>query len=278
MPIPKKIADRIISGVKRFQPVLESAKARDINESDTVVIVNDILAEVFGYDKYSEITSEHAIRSTFCDLAIKLEGTVRLLIEVKAIGNDLKDIHVKQAVDYAANLGVDWAILTNGDVWRIYKITFGRPLDFDLVFEITFTSVDLRSEQCLQSLSALTKEGWQKSALAELQERKHALNRFYLGCVILSDPVIDVIRRELKRASPAVRIEIDEIRHVLCQEVIKRDVLEGDKADWAKRLLRRAANRSLRSRRDNGEGNGEQSDELTTVSDAPQAEPPSEIT
>ena len=62
-----------------------------MNESDTVVIVMDMLQEIFGYDKYSDITSEHAIKGTFCDLAIKLEGAVQLLIEVKAIGLELKD-------------------------------------------------------------------------------------------------------------------------------------------------------------------------------------------
>ena len=81
-----------------------------------------MLAEIFGYDKYSEITSEHAIRSTFCDLAVKLDGAVQLLLEVKAIGLEPKDQYVKQAVDYAANLGVDWVVLTNAENWRIYKV------------------------------------------------------------------------------------------------------------------------------------------------------------
>ena len=98
--VPKKVVDRIVAGLKRFQPILASAKARDVGESDTVTIIVDMLAEIFGYDKYSEITSEYAIRGTYCDLAIKLEGTLQTLIEVKAIGIDLKDAHVKQAVDY----------------------------------------------------------------------------------------------------------------------------------------------------------------------------------
>ena len=36
------------------------------------------------------------IRGTFCDLAIKLDGTLAVLIEVKAIGLDLKEQYVKQ--------------------------------------------------------------------------------------------------------------------------------------------------------------------------------------
>src|SRR3990172_2093450 len=81
--VPNKVADRLIKGIKRFQPILVAAKGRDVNESDTVIIVTDMLSEVFGYDKYSEITSECAIRGTWCDLAIKLDGTIQLLLEVK---------------------------------------------------------------------------------------------------------------------------------------------------------------------------------------------------
>src|SRR3954451_14633319 len=110
--VPSRIANRIAAGIKKFQPVLSSAKSRDIGESDTVVIVTDMLQEVFGYDKYNEITSEHSIKGTFVDLAIKLDGTLVLLLEIKAIGLDLKDGYVKQAVDYAANQGVDWVVLT----------------------------------------------------------------------------------------------------------------------------------------------------------------------
>jgi len=55
--IASKVAERISSGLKKFQPILESARTRDVNESDTVVIVTDMLQEVLGYDKYTEITS-----------------------------------------------------------------------------------------------------------------------------------------------------------------------------------------------------------------------------
>ena len=72
--VPKKVAECLANGLKRFQPILNDARKRDINESDTSVIVADMLAYMFGYDKYAEITSEYAIRSTYCDLAIKIDG------------------------------------------------------------------------------------------------------------------------------------------------------------------------------------------------------------
>ena len=52
MAIAARISDRLAAGLKKYQPVLASAKSRDVNESDTSLIATDILAEVFGYDKY----------------------------------------------------------------------------------------------------------------------------------------------------------------------------------------------------------------------------------
>jgi hypothetical protein len=50
--IPKRVEDRLSAGVKKYQPVLAQAKSRDINEADTAIVLNDLLAEVFGYAKY----------------------------------------------------------------------------------------------------------------------------------------------------------------------------------------------------------------------------------
>lgn len=47
-----------------------------------------MLAELFGYDKYHEVTRELCIRGTFCDLATRIEGKFQMIIEVKAIGLD----------------------------------------------------------------------------------------------------------------------------------------------------------------------------------------------
>jgi hypothetical protein len=55
--VSAKVAQRISAGIKKFQPILAAAKARDVNESDTVVMVTDVLHEVFGYEKYADITS-----------------------------------------------------------------------------------------------------------------------------------------------------------------------------------------------------------------------------
>jgi Type I restriction enzyme R protein N terminus (HSDR_N) len=245
--VPKKVAERLVAGIKRYQPVLAAAKARDVGEADTVTIVKDILADVFGYDKYSDVTSEHSIRGTFCDLAIKVDGQLQTLIEVKAIGLDLKDQHVKQAIDYAANQGVDWVLLTNGVIWRIYHLVFAKPIEQELVLEIDFGKLNGRLESDVETLYLCCKEGWQRSVLGEYHIQKQALSRFYIGAMLQTDTVLDVIRRELRRVSPDVKIDTDQIRSVLVAEVIKREVLEGEKAEEARKKVARAANKALRA-------------------------------
>lgn len=39
--VPARVAHRIEQGIKRFQPILASAKARDVGEADTVTMVTD---------------------------------------------------------------------------------------------------------------------------------------------------------------------------------------------------------------------------------------------
>lgn len=246
--VPTKVATRLSAAIKRFQPVIASAKSRDAHESDTVIIVTDMLSEVFGFDKYSEITSECSIRGTWCDLAIKIDGTFEYLIEVKAIGLDLKDSHTKQAVDYSANQGTDWVILTNAEIWRIYKITFSKPIDSELVLEINFSDLNPKKSSDIELVYNLTREGWAKSTLGEFHTRQQALSRFFMGALVVSRPVLEVIRRELKRISPDVKIGLDQIKSVLVNDVLKREVVESDKAEEARKKINRVAGKLLRAR------------------------------
>jgi hypothetical protein len=237
--LSKRANDRIVSGLKRFQPILRSALARDVNESDTVVIVGDLLQDVFGYDKYSEITSEHMIRSTYCDLAIKLENELALLVEVKAIGLDLKGNYVKQAVDYAANQGTDWVVLTNGIRWDIYSVRFTKPIEHKLVLSLNLLELNPRNSGHIDMLGLLAKEGWQKARLGEYRSQREALSRFVLGALITSDKVVDLIRRELRRISPDVKLDSGEVVDVLRDEVLKREVLEGDESVAAAKRVKK---------------------------------------
>ena len=248
MTIPSKASERLSSGLKRFAPILAAAKSRDVNESDTSMIVTDMLADIFGYDKYSEVTRELAIRGTYCDLATRIDGKFQMLIEVKAIGLELKDGHAKQAVDYAANQGVEWVALTNGHLWKVFRVIFTKPIDAELVLDIDLLVLNPKNANDLESLYLLTRESMLKSGLYAYHDHLQATNKFYLAAVVLGDAVLETVRRELRRVSDA-KIELDELREALKQEVIKREVIEGDKADGARKKVVKAAGKMLRIRK-----------------------------
>jgi len=252
MGIPPRVSDRLAAGLKRFQPILTSAKSRDVNESDTSMIITDMLAEIFGYDKYNEVTRELNIRGTHCDLATRIEGKLQMLIEVKAIGLDLKDGHARQAVDYAANQGVEWVALTNGSLWRVFRVIFGKPIDTELVLDFDFLALSPKSATQLENLFLLTRESMLKSGLYAYHDHLQATNKFYLAAIVLSDPVIDTIRRELRRFSEA-KVDGEELRILLRDEVMKREVLEGEKADAAHKKVSKSAGKMLRIRKETDE-------------------------
>lgn len=249
--VSAKVSTRISDNLKKFQPILASAKSKDVNESNTVVIVTDILADIFGFDKYSEITTEHAIKSTYCDLAVILDDSVRILIEVKAIGLDLKEPHVKQAIDYAANKGIEWVILTNGILWKIFKVTFAKPIGQELVVDIDMTALSHKNTSHIEMLFLASKEGIQKYALEEFYSQKQATNKFILGNLLLSDDILNAIRKELRQIYPDIKVQIEEIKESLERDVLKRDVVEGEEADKARKKISRADKKQQRDKSKN---------------------------
>ncbi len=235
--VPVRIASRIIEGLKRFQPIVESAKKRDINESDTVVLMTGMISEILGFDKYSDITTEVAIRGTFCDLALKIDGKLQLLLEAKAIGIELKEHHIKQAIDYAANKGLEWVVLSNGIKWRIYKVIFSKPINHVLVCEIDFLQLNPKNEEDIEHLFILTKEAISKSILADFFTQKQATSRFMIGNLICSESIILAIRKELRLVYPDIKVQPDEIKNVILKEVLKREILEGDESEEARKKI-----------------------------------------
>jgi hypothetical protein len=241
--VPARVADRLKSTLKQFQAHVQSAKSRDVNESDTVVIVTDMLSAIFGYDKYAEVTSELDIRGTHCDIATKVDGKIQALIEVKAVGTELKNTHTRQAVDYASNLGIDWVMLTNAVRWQVYRVVFAKPVDQELILEFDLLELNPKKDEDIEKIYLLAKEGWGKSALEQFDVQRQAMSRFSLAAILTSESMLRQVRRMLKRMSPDAKCELEQIKTVLMQEVLKRDVIEGEKADEARRKLTRANKR-----------------------------------
>lgn len=239
--IPKRVHDRIVAGLKRYQPIVSKLRERDISEADTVTVIKDMLSEIFGYDKYTELTSEQQIRGTFCDLAVRVEGKVYYLAEVKSAGTNLNNTHLRQAVNYGAHQGIEWIILTNAITWKIYRIKFGQPIDWDEVYCFEIPTLSSRSADDLGKLYMLCREAISADALAQFHQQAQILNRYVIADLLQTEVVTGVLRREMRRLFDNLKVTDEELRVILTNDVIKRDALDGDHAVAAKQVLKKAA-------------------------------------
>lgn len=242
MKISKKTQDRLVGGLRKYQPIVRKLAARDISEADTVTVIKDMLTDVFGYDKYAELTSEQQIRGTFCDLAITVEGKVHYLAEVKSAGTSLNDNHLRQAVNYGAHHGIEWIILTNAITWKIYRIKFGQPISWDEVYCFDMGAVSARSKDDIEKLAMLCRENITTDALDSFHKQAQILNRYVISEILQSETVTAAIRKELRRLFDGLKITDEEVCALLTSDVIKRDALDGDAAKAAKSVVRKAQN------------------------------------
>lgn len=249
MPVGKKALDRISKGLKKYTDILVSARKRDVSESDTVVIIGDMLADILGYAKYVEVSTEFAVKGTFVDLAVKVGSDIHFLVEAKAIGVELKDLHIRQAVDYGANQGVEWAILTNGAVWRIYRIEFKKPIGHVLVAEIDLLSAGLSADDAIEFFANLCREGFARSEMEEFYEQHQATNKHSLAVVLLSDRMLNGLRLCLRRIFPRVRVDAKLLEAALRNEVLKRELVEGEDAERAEAVVKKALRAAAREKR-----------------------------
>ncbi len=237
--VTKKVSDRVLASLKRYQPIVRKLRERDISEADTVTVIKDMLCDLFGYDKYVELTSEQQIRGTFCDLAIRVEGKIYYLAEVKSAGTTLNDNHLRQAVNYGAHEGIEWIILSNAIEWRIYRIKFGQPIDYEEVFSFNIAELSSRSTDDLAKLFMLCRESISTDSLQEYHRQAQILNRYVISEIVQSDAVVACVKREVRRLFNGIKASDNEILSILTNDVLKRDTIDGDLPKQAKALVKK---------------------------------------
>lgn len=59
--------------------------------------------------------------------------------------------------------------------------------------------------------------------------------------IILTDDVINLIRRNIRKMSPSMKVDADAVRGVLENEVIKREIFDDERCADAKKRITKAA-------------------------------------
>ncbi|MFB4283443.1 hypothetical protein ACBJ59_49635 [Nonomuraea sp. MTCD27] len=224
--IPKWEADardRVRAAIRRYSKPLTDLIARDANEGDTRLLITDFLCAGLGYDKYDDLTTEYQVKGEFADYGIRIDKQLIAFIEVKRCSQKLNVKHLRQVQMYAVNEGVEWMVLSNGQVWQAYHMTAGLPVVIDLALE-----VDLLSDASLSvktdALFYLTKEAFKRRLIDDLWRARAATSPKSLAQVLLSDVVTDAVRKELRRQTNH-NADVGEIHRILRNEVLRPETL-----------------------------------------------------
>ena len=96
----------------------------------------------------------------------------------------------------------------------------------------------------LEQIYCLTREAMTKSAKVSLLEdyhnQKQLMNKFTIGQVLLSEPVLDAVRKVLKKMGADSKVDNEEIRDIIANEIIKRELLDADKSADARKKVTKA--------------------------------------
>ncbi len=132
MPIP--INTKLLEKLKFYKKHFLIKKYESLDESATRIMINHFMTEVLGYTPIDDLKTEYAIKGTFADYIVQIDKKKRMVVEVKAIQIDLSEAHLRQAIGYASNEGIDWILLTNGRQFSFYRVIFGKPVTTKLLF------------------------------------------------------------------------------------------------------------------------------------------------
>ncbi|QJU09308.1 hypothetical protein FBF27_02680 [Candidatus Saccharibacteria bacterium oral taxon 488] len=170
------------------------------DESTARLMVNSLLSMVLGYTLIDEIKTEHMIRGTYVDYVVQLNKKIHFIVEAKATSIDLNERHLKQAVDYASNEGVDWVILTNGRCVELHRVIFEKPIRSQRIFAYDLTNLST-IRTAAKHLVNLTKKSVLRGDLDKYWKRFDALTEDNMRKAIKSPDVIRSLRLFIKKKS-----------------------------------------------------------------------------
>ncbi len=165
----EKARQEIANFVAKYQS-LSPAAIKKYTEADTRRVFILPLFQALGWDVYSreEVAEEVKTAAGRVDYVFKLHGVSQFYLEAKPLRAELtKPEYIKQAITYAYNKGITWAVLTNFERLQAYNAQTGR-----LFINLTCNDYLTDFETYLWLLS---KEALEHNALNERAEKCGAL-------------------------------------------------------------------------------------------------------
>lgn len=202
------VAIDIRKPLKKFLPHLLQAQKENLNEADTSQRITKFFEDVLGYDGLTELTFESHMKNKYVDLALKIDGTVKVLVEVKAAGVVLRDRHIEQAERYASENNFQWALLTNGVVWNLYHLTFEEGIEYERAFSVDLSKDDF--EKATTLLGLLHRQSIKKGAHEDFWAHQRTLSPSSLGKAFFAEDVLHTLRRQVRRQE-GILVDVEDL-------------------------------------------------------------------
>jgi len=219
---------------KALSQVMESdGSVRNLNESETRQHVIDPVIHTLGYRTLDHLRLEYRLQASgqFVDYLL-LAGEHNVVVEAKALRNELTPKDAGQLVGYCAQEGIRWALLTNGLQWQVFDVDTSGNWEAKRVAEIDLRAA-FRADTLADALAPLTHFALHTLRLDDstLREWAHVERaRFHIDRLITDpqSPVVLAATDEL--AKVGVEIEAEDVvallRHGTAPAIVRSEDID----------------------------------------------------
>ena len=191
-----------------------------------------MISDLLGFDPFFEVTGEFSIKGQYADFAIKSNDSILFFTEVKSIDTKLDEKHLFQVIGYAANNGVEWAVLTNAERWVVYRLFAGEEKKTEVVLDfnvLTGSALEIRD-----NFLRFSKEGFRQGLLQAHWTNLQALHPKRITSFMCSEPILDAVRKEIQKHS-GLRVSNQAVYEIILNQVVRGDLADDLKATNSKK-------------------------------------------
>lgn len=235
--LSKSKTTKLQLAIKSYCKKYLNGKVTDLDESGTRLMVNSFLTDVLGFIPIEEVKTEYMIRGTYADYVIQMKGIRHFLVEVKALSLSLSANHLRQAINYGANEGIEWALLTNGKNFDFYKILFTKPIESKKVFSIDLSDL-ATSKDAFNHIQFICKDAVNTKGLDLLWNKTEALDPNNIAGLLYSNKIVNVLKRELKNKFKH-KFSDEEVEASISRVICEPMSLENIKQNKGKKVIRK---------------------------------------
>ena len=207
------LSDTLLSVRGRIERIRK--RKERIGEQNTKAVLIDPILAALGWDleELNEVRREykHKPQDNPVDYALFILRSPTLFVEAKDLDTDLDRKWVTQTLGYATVVGVEWCVLTNGDVYGLYNAHAPVSVDEKLFREVKVSDPS-QDEYTLDTLSLLSKDKMGENVI-NVFWKAHFIDRH------VKEALEDLVRSGDRRLVNVVRKKASRLMQVTPSEV-----------------------------------------------------------